>query len=304
MGAINLCFQPFFNWESADAVWKYFLLFLAFELGRTTDDLSPVYHGTAWGIALQVPFLLAQMYGWDGIAQTAAPAGLFGNKNHLAEAATLVAIAALALRAYGLFPYIAAAAIIPGSRASLLALAVAAFYRVARWNRRWARVIGILAFVIVGMNAERFAQDNSMRDRAAIWSDTFQGLTWLGNGPGTFRLQYPSHSTHRQVLLDRPDHPHNEYLMLVYEFGIFGAMFMLISGTWLFVCCRRMEARAPEPYILFAGGVLAFFAFPLHLPVTGCLLALAAGHCVAHGPSLRDFFHGRRNRLFPGRKSG
>jgi len=73
--------------HALDELLHLVILAGAFYLGACARDLRPVWIGLGAGVALSTVIAIAQLLGFDYLAQVAPPAGLFVNRNYLGEAA-------------------------------------------------------------------------------------------------------------------------------------------------------------------------------------------------------------------------
>lgn len=254
------------------------ILACVFLLGTQQDDLTPAWEGLAAGVAVSGAIALWQVSGVSPVEQVQAPAGLFMNKNMLAEAG-MVALIPMLLAGR---PWLALgpllAALVPASRAVLLALAVVALLL---WRRRKpveAVLLMAAALATVGTvmwldaahpgqgawyaSTEHMLDGSSSLHRLDYWRETLANLTPLGHGLGSFMANFPA-----------VGHAHSEPIQAAYEIGIIA----LIPAT-LLVYLFREPGHHVESLVLAAILVTACFAFPLHMPVTGFAAALAAGH--------------------------
>ena len=77
---------------SFETSWKFTLFALAFIIGTSIERIKPVLALFFIGIILNIPFVILQLFGWEGVLHTDGPAGLFFNGTFLADAAALAAI--------------------------------------------------------------------------------------------------------------------------------------------------------------------------------------------------------------------
>lgn len=161
-------------------------------------------------------------------------------------------------------------------RRALTALAIVAVLLVASWMvGRW-----------VPAARERVAQlvsDGGERTRPFMWAGAWR--LWLdapiaGNGAGSYNLLFERHRT--EGFRDEPLWAHNEYLNLLADYGLIGAL--LAGGAVLMVlagCRRAVEASEFRvwPAAGIGLGLLAFalqMAFEFHLKIPGLALTAAA----------------------------
>ncbi len=81
---------------------------------------------------------------------------------------------------------------------------------------------------------------------------------WFGYGTGSFRSVYETHATANQLLLT--DNPHNEYLNIFFQLGLFG--FAAFIG--FFILLGKLSFRLPKPEQWIAQGALGAM-------ILGCL---------------------------------
>lgn len=272
--ALSLWWTPSI-YDGLDALWKLFVLAGLFLIGTAQVSLRPVFVGLGIGMAVNAGIAIAQWYGWEGIYTLGVPAGLYINKNSLAEAAALTLIGVIGYRLWWLVPAVLPCIVLTGGRAAMAGLAVAAMAWL--WPRSRLAVLTIagvgLAYCIGHLG------DFSVADRFDIWRDTMAGLTPLGRGVGSFFTVYPENAFYKDLLNSRPAHAHNDFLEMAFDLG---------PAVILYVALLAVALAAPRPVeraVLLAFTTEACFAFPLHLPVTAAVAALAAGHlCGAWAP--------------------
>ena len=254
-------------WIGAGHLWWLAVLVLAM---ASPKHLSGMAYGTAIGILLQSPIILAQLFGWEGLAQVApGPAALFLNKNFLAEAAALCAIL-MAMQSrpwlcFGLCLIVASTHCVEAE----LGLGLAALVWILR-SYPWSTlaliaVLGIAAYITFDP-AALAARD--LGYRLVMWKAVLSHLTLWGHGLGSFYTLYPAWGdTHA---FGRPDHPHNELVLAIFELGV-GAILPVALGILAYVRCP-----IARPALALAACECAF-GFPLQIPTTCVLIGLLAG---------------------------
>jgi hypothetical protein len=253
-----------------DEVAHVVVIFAAFWLGASLITLVPVWAGVSLGVGVSALVALAQVaIGLDWFAQAAPPAGLFGNRNFLAEAGmiSLIALASMqppttAWRAprWVLIGGALVAIALGGSKAVYGGLAVAAAFWIAPRRPKLALAtfvaLGVLAVFMVLVGSE------TATIRLEMWEEAITRATLFGNGLGAWASTYPI-----------AEHAHSEPLQAIYEFGILAilpvAVLIRAMGGW---------SGEPEGYVVVALVAVSLFAFPLHLPLSAFVFALAAGH--------------------------
>jgi len=231
------------------------ILFGAFYLGMHASDLRDFWLGLALGVTINAALMVAQMLGYSGIEQTAAPAGLFRNSNVVAEAACIALLVAGYYRMWWLLPGAQIAIVLSGSKAAFGAAVVSVLFLFM--PGRWRYLAPALAGVI---GVTFFLHSTSMSERALIWLVLLDAVNWTGHGIGSY---FAAHTA--------TGFAHNEYLQMWYEWGLFCLPVFLV-----FYKLMRKEPSL-EQSIIFCVMGLSFFAFPLHMPVTACCFTLAAG---------------------------
>ena len=283
--------QPLY---SLNGLWQVVILpAICFCLGSQNRSLRPLFIGAGIGLAVSSAISIGQLAGWIDWPSINIPSGLFLNKNFMAEAAALVLIWLIAERVWWLAILVAPCVVLAGARGALLALAIGLGLLTIR-RLSWL-TLGLLAAVaglfIIGLWGPDpvdwpFA---TLGERWSIWVDTVHGIGFLGSGIGSYGfMPHPM----------QPDgalmHAHNDYLELVYELGVVGAILGALFA-W--------ELRGPlnsARLVLIVFAVEACFAFPSHLPATLAIAALVAGHAVRDRVMVRRVATHRRNFGNPG----
>ena len=283
--ALSLLWSPVF-YDAADELMKIAIMAVIYSVGSRLENLRQVYIGFGLGMAVNSGLLIYErvFYG-----QALPHFGLFFNPGSNGEPAAMV-MAGLAMS--GLWWIVIAvwpSLILSGSRASLLGVFAAIL--VWQWPRSRWRTIAILC---LGLAAAAVAHKDpgGIFERLNIWQDTMSGLTIFGHGVGSFWQSFPPYATFNIDLI-RPDHAHNDFLELAFEFGIGSVLF----AGMLVVLARHAQER--ERLVLVTFAVIAVFGFPLHLAATAFLFAIVAGHVAGRSPVICRFFPLRRRGIQP-----
>jgi hypothetical protein len=249
------------------------LLAAAFVVGRGVDTRD-VFEGAAWGMIVNSGLAVCQFLGWHPVMEvsTASPAGLFGNRDFMAEAALLVIIPMVWQRRWFMGVALLPALLLPMDRS--IVVAGGTVVAVAMW--RVSRMVTVTAlsgvFVLVTAATLSVEKSRSAMDRYFLWTDTVQGLTVMGRGIGQFYNTFPEAATHQPTERIRSDHAHNDWLELTYELGIVG---IVLAGIVSFGVLSGPTGW--EKSVFLALCVMSCFAFPLHNPATAVLGLVAAG---------------------------
>ena len=269
-------------------LWMLTVLILAFAVGQTGSAES-LLEGAAWGTLVSVA--LAALDRWAGITlvpQAFPPSGFFSNKNFLGEASALLGLWMLLGRKYWLGTALCLGPFITNYRAGILVLALAGFYLVWERYKNLALVGGLFGAIA----AWHFGSIDSLNLRWDIWTQALSNLTWFGHGSGSFSQLFPSHNLVYDLMIDRPEHPHNELVNQVFTLGVFA---LLPIAVFVWVCAN---APRKERIWLFAALAPIGFSFPLQLPISLLALGLVAGSADRNGRNLGNWLLGRRGRIY------
>ncbi|MCC6152971.1 MAG: O-antigen ligase family protein [Candidatus Hydrogenedentes bacterium] len=222
-----------------------------------------------------------------GYLAVAIPLALAKYLNEKATASILVVAMAI----------MACALLLSGARTAWFACAVGC--AICVWRSADLRKIGLLCGVLAGVTAAcvLLAPANTVSRAASLFSGSDAGAnlrmwfwagTWqmirehllTGVNIGRFPIESPAYFgkvlwapggerfMHNTLLTE---HPHNDFLLIWAEAGIFGIALI----AWLF--CRLSRCRGPEWGGLAAWFLFACFNSPLHSPphlLVGCLLVV------------------------------
>lgn len=286
--------------DGIGAIFTLSLLALLFCVGWQLDDLRPVYWGAGLGIALSGPVAALQLNGYEVVRGLGA-AGLFVNPNFMGEAAALALVVFVASRHWAMVAAVAPPFVMSGSRGAVLALCAALCVHFWRQWRPFGAVIALSLALLAFDSHYKGAtvsqeslslqslsggtmpvSDPALSDREAIWRSTVNGLTVLGRGIGSFWGEYPRFEV-RPDPPSRPEFPHNEWLHIAFELGLPGLLLFCV------LCLTLAGPIDTSRLVLIALAVESCFGFPLHVPTTAFIGALAAGHAVRSRYVLRDF---------------
>lgn len=247
----------------ADIYWHFLLFGGLFLLAPSA--MHPVY--VAAGLALCINSLttvlqVLQVVEWEA---STFYSGLFFNKNLSAEVAAL-AIVGLVV---GARPTLCRSSLAIGASVPLLTLplsrgAILALVS-AGWLVLWRRAkfaAALVAVVAIGISAHFLTlKVATLSERLEIWGRAWDGLSLWGNGLGSFRFDHPFF-----------EYAHNDFLQVAYELGLPG---VLLLATFFGYCLWR--GAIAERLVIVVFLVEGLFAFPLYMPVTLAIVALAAG---------------------------
>lgn len=249
------------------------LLAGAFVVGRA-GYAENIFEGAAWGMVVNSALALAQFSGWHPVMEvsTASPAGLFGNRDFMAEAALLIIVPLVWQRRWFMAGAILPALLLPMDRSVILAGGMVT--ALAAWRLSRTVTIITLSAACIGAGLVTLApnKSHSAQDRIDLWKDTLDGTTFLGRGIGQFYNTFPEAATRQPIERIRSDHAHNDWLELTYELGIVGIILAGIFAAGVF-----SGPAGWEKSVFLALCIMSCFAFPLHNPATAILGLVAAG---------------------------
>jgi hypothetical protein len=277
----HVLFAVFLAYAAASLVWaptfggsaylfELVAAFVIFCAAAEAPTLTPAWLGLVYGIWLQAGLALAQRFGFHPVeAATSMVAGTFWNKDFLAEAAVPALVFCLMTRRWRLAVGPIVAIVIPEARESILALAAAGLLYIAFvWKRFFVAGGLVVISVVLGLLFVQYDGNHitSVDARFIIWQIALANLTPFGHGLGSFATMLPAF-----------EYAHSEPIQFLFELGVGAAAIIILFTTAL--CAPRGPEANVERTILAAVLAGAFVYFPLHLPVTLMVVAMAAGYC-------------------------
>lgn len=246
------------------------VLILATSWRRQNQEMALL--GLVWGLAVSAGLVGLELAGLTLALQETSWAGLFGNREWLAELAAPMVVWLLASKRIGLGALLAAALLVTGSRLGLLAVVVGLAWWLAA-GRVW--ILALLTGLVLALGLALLTTGNglpSIAGRMNGWLLAWQLADWNGLGLGFFRAAWPF----QQVV-------HSDLLQFAAELGFglvpFVALFALL--VW-----RNLDDLAWSPAgaafiaIIFESAL----SFPLHTPAGGWLAAVLAGSLAGARP--------------------
>lgn len=188
---------------------------------------------------------------------------------------------------------IGTAIVVSGSRAGIICLAISLF--IYAYTRLFSKIgklkwLLFLCLFIVGValliHLYTLKKD-SATGRILIWqvtTDMIADKPILGGRNGYFHanyMQYQAHFFERNpcsrygLLADNVNHPFNEYLYLMVEYGLIAFVVFIIL---IIILVRQYHAPLPYMLCLLSLGIFALFSYPLKYPFTWII----AAYCLAH----------------------
>lgn len=269
---LSLCWSIRFNFALFGFV-QLLVCGVIFAYGSVLIKLDDVLKGLAIGLGVSSVLIILQKFGIDtqitGIYTFDGgrnQAGLFVNENVLCEISVILCISLLVFRLYWPVLFTLPAIVLVHSRGAMVGLLVGL---VCLTKQKWLLLVGIgAAFLIYQFG---YFNVSSIQERLNIWRDTLNSLSLWGHGIGSYEIGYPENAKYIDVIAQRPRYAHNEYLHFAYELGI-GALLLIP-----FVC-SLLKFKGDAKIILYTIGIIAFFGFPLHIPMFAFIACLVAGY--------------------------
>ena len=195
--------------------------------------------------------------------------GLFFSPVTQGEFLALVIVALVTQRLWYYLPTLVPGVVLCPSRAmwASIALGLVAVYL--------RKPLLLLILVLALALALTLHPSSSDLERLRIWAAAWNHLTLWGNGFGSFEdMWFVKGSVGVQPL-----YVHNDYLQLVFEFGIFAlAPFALVA-----YCLSRTQSAEWPILVVFL--FQATFSMPLHIPIVALIGALALARTLTFGES-------------------
>lgn len=241
------------------------LLFAVAVAASGLDDIKPTMLALILGLLPSSLLVIPQTLDWwSPVPQSVAPAGLFINREILAEFAAPLLVWALISRRWWWAVIPALPVALCYSRVAVFVVACSLLYA---WAARWywkalciaaVAVLCVAAFFFLGIGKEW-----SAGLRMVLWGAAVMSITPLGHGLGWWAAAHPFPSE---------EFVHSDALQVLVELGLPGALLLAVP-----VLCWRRRAHVSIRAAFVAVCIEAAVSFPLHAPAQGFLWALLAG---------------------------
>ena len=248
---------------------KFLLLVLAFIWGMSLPNLTKVISGFATGLAINSILVIAQTLGWNFLPawESAGPAGLFYNREVLAELAAPILVWGLARNNWTIVLSSISPLLLCQSRVAVIAAIVGIFAAGNLPLKKYAPVIIVFPLLLITIVIVLFTSFKiaSLFDRFSIWQLAISEILPFGRGLGYWELNHPDSKF-----------VHSDLLQLFVEIGPILSLPILAIPVLIIWKSRHdsLEILAVAIVLL----VEAILSFPLHQPATAFLSAVLFGH--------------------------
>lgn len=248
---------------SVFGVWLVIIMGLCVRFGSTMTSMKELYAGLAVGAGVSSFLAVLQHFGFDSVQTVTTPsAGLYVNSVQQGAVLALVAVALVSERMWAWVIPIIPGIALAQSRGAWIILAVGLLGCYVR--RLW--MLGVVA--VPGAYFLLHSLSSSDTQRMFIWHAAWDNLTWLGWGPGVF---YTIILAPDGAVPFFPEYAHNDFLQLLFEYGVAALIPFAILG------CALYRTNAREWPVVLAFVTAACFSMPLFMPITSFLGLVAVG---------------------------
>ncbi len=183
------------------------------------------------------------------------------------------------------------ALVLSESRAGILCviiiLLVYGYFKLVKSISRTKAILGVILVAGVALLLSFGFKQDSAIGRLLIWNNTiemFKDAPLLGYGANTFQADYMTYQANffeenpahpHSDLADNVIHPFNEYLLLLSEHGIVGALLLL---SVLVILIWKQKQVTPFLLTLIGIGCFALFSYPLKYTYVLIIVALCCAY--------------------------
>jgi O-antigen ligase/polysaccharide polymerase Wzy-like membrane protein len=289
--ALSLLWSPVWQDGLQGLAWLL-IMAGAFILGGSAKDLRLFYLVTS--LAFIPSAINMALFKFTGVYVSFGmfPAGgTLGNPNFAGEAAAAIAASALGVislrrsfpRLIAVSPALATM-LLSGCRGAIVAFGAMGLCRLWRVSPLAVALLFLAGMIGLGFTLGSQSRRDALTQRAMIYRDTIDGLTFFGRGIGQYRAMVPEKGHRLSAISLNTEHAHNDLLEIAFELGFPG----IVLFAWLCFTAVRARSDGAEPYVLGSLLVAGLFGFPLFEPVASFLFAVVAGHLCAAGARLRN----------------
>lgn len=259
-------------------LWFVAIWALSFRLGGTITNLEPLWRGLAIGLSVSSAVAVAQALGYRfGESNGTNIAGLLYNATVQGLACALVLVALVSHRLWWYTPPLLVGLALSQSRGAVLVLIATLFAKYTHW-------LLALAALVVSSLAATALLNPSDNLRLVLWGQTLRNLSPFGWGPNSYNDFF---IIIRQSIY-HAEFVHNDYLQLIFEYGIGAAFAFTILATALAQSTHR------DWPVLLAFAIAATFYFPLYTPLPAFIGCVVVGHLLRDYDLVGSYLNHRR----------
>ena len=252
------------------------------------DDIAPVIVAFGWGVSISCVLAIPQSFGWSAINQILGPAGTFMNSEVLAELAAPLLAWCIFKKRWALASMMAIPLVLCHSRIAILAAAVGLLVGWRASALIKSALAAALVLVAIGsVSMVGIDKASSGLTRMILWISGIDSIVPLGRGLGWWAFVHPA---------SFQELAHSDALQMMVELGIGSVFFLAIPVV---IILRRRGSDSAEHAISAAFLFEFVVSFPLHVPASGFLVAMLAGHMAGSRTCLRGRESIRGIVLFP-----
>ena len=258
----------------------FFCLLLMFGVGIAAaerENLDQVMVGMVLGLGVSSVLVIPQHFGWSPVPQSAGPAGLFFNREVLAEVAAPLLVWSVVSRKLVLSLICIIPVALCDSRIAVLVSAVCIAY--AFMPRKWW-AYAIASVMMIGLGGGMLllfgaGKIDSAGLRMVLWGAAYLDITTFGHGLGYWREAHP---------FPIEEFVHSDWLQFLVELGAGGIAFIALPILTL----ARGKGSIAERCALVAVTLEALVSFPLHGAAGAFIFAALAGNMARDRALVRD----------------
>lgn len=253
--------------------WLVIIWLLSSRLGSVSKSLTQLWKGLAIGLSISSIVAVIQWFGYAPVlVAEGPPPGLLFNSTAQGAAIALVVIALICYRLWWYIPVPLIGLALSQSRGAWLVIALGLI-------AKYFNPLLSLSILTAGCLVFAYTPNPADTQRLEVWGMALNGLDWIGWGPFSFNDIYYIRPTGPPF---HPEHVHNDFIELWFEYGIFA----LLPFAALGIALTRIRSRTWP--ILFSWACLACFYFPLYTPITAFIGCVCLGHILRNYSLLRD----------------
>ena len=180
------------------------------------------------------------------------------------------------------------AILLSNSRTGLISfflIGIILFLQQSKINIKW-KILLIIFFILFCFGLITLYKTDSANGRMLIWKCSWEMIKenpFLGHGIGSFKANYMDYqatyfrtfsTSEYAMLADNINHPFNEYILLLVQFGLTGMITLILFVVFLIICYQRNPTTLGKSALLslLAIGTCSLFSYPLKYPFVWFIL--------------------------------